>query len=229
MQGQVMRTFFFEITRSGFGRYAWVFVEIRDHRRRVLARSARDYKSRKRVRAAIERLRAAVPGARVVDGTGARFRLPPTRFHYVPGVLPLPVGHPSAGYGVPGYGVPGYYGVPVPPGRGYGGWRTYEETAVAELDADELDAHELDADELDADELDADELVQAEVDADQQVGDRPAKRAADQSAADQSAADQSAADQPAADQQGQPAADERSRPAKRSPGPGRGRGTRATS
>ena len=51
----------FEIVRGSFGRYSWQFVELDGGRRRVLARSGRDYGSRKRAREAIIQLKELVP------------------------------------------------------------------------------------------------------------------------------------------------------------------------
>src|SRR5262245_28224572 len=80
-----MNDFWFEIVRRSFDRYEWVFVGLRDGRPRVLARSGRDYRSRKKARRAIAQVREAFPGAEVRRS----FTLPRTRFQLVPGVLPL--------------------------------------------------------------------------------------------------------------------------------------------
>ena len=44
----------FEIVRRNYNRYSWLFVEVRDGRRRVLAYSVSDYRSRKRARPIFE-------------------------------------------------------------------------------------------------------------------------------------------------------------------------------
>ena len=85
----------FEIVRQTHDRYSWLFVEVQDSRRRVLARADRDYGSPKKVRRAIQKLQGAVPDADVADATGStepeRFALPATSFQLVPGVVPLVV------------------------------------------------------------------------------------------------------------------------------------------
>lgn len=91
-----MNDFWFEIVRRSRKRYDWVFVAARDGRPRVLARSGRDYRSRKKTRRAITRLRSAFPLAEIRDTDP--FRLPYTRFEVVPGVLPLRVQSTQAGY-----------------------------------------------------------------------------------------------------------------------------------
>jgi hypothetical protein len=87
----VMRQCFFEIVRRPYERYSWVFVMVKDGKRRVLARSARDYRSPKRVREAI----TAMKGAEIVDACGSSerepFPVPATSFRLVSGVLPLMV------------------------------------------------------------------------------------------------------------------------------------------
>jgi hypothetical protein len=91
----VVTRHWFEIVRRGFDRYAWLFVEVQGDRRRVLARSTRDWGSRKKVRKAIRDLKRDVPGARIIDttrpGDRDRFRLPATAFQFVPRVMPLVV------------------------------------------------------------------------------------------------------------------------------------------
>jgi hypothetical protein len=54
-----------EIVRQSSGRFGWIFVRIDDRGRRVLARSERSYRSRKRVRRAI----AVLEDASIVDAT----------------------------------------------------------------------------------------------------------------------------------------------------------------
>jgi hypothetical protein len=82
-----MKEYRIEIVRRSWRRFGWVFVRIDERGRRVLARSDRSYKSRKRVRQAIDALREA----RVFDATKgyAPFPLPATGFRLVPGVVPL--------------------------------------------------------------------------------------------------------------------------------------------
>jgi uncharacterized protein YegP (UPF0339 family) len=78
----------FEIVRRPNGRFAWRFVVRKDGRPRVLARSARDYRTRARAVEAIDTMREAD----VVDAGGADpepFPLPVTRFRIVSGVVPL--------------------------------------------------------------------------------------------------------------------------------------------
>jgi hypothetical protein len=76
----------FEIVRRANGRYGWRFVVIDDCGRRVLARSERTWRRRKRVRKFIE----ALQEAGIEDVTDhAHFPLPETSFRLVPGVLPL--------------------------------------------------------------------------------------------------------------------------------------------
>lgn len=82
-----MKQYRFEIVRRAFGRFGWIFVRIDDLGRRVIARSERSYRSRKRVRRAI----AALEDAPIVDATKdyLPFPLPATSFRFVPGVVPL--------------------------------------------------------------------------------------------------------------------------------------------
>ena len=89
-----MRQYRFEIVGRAFGRFTWRLVELRGRRRRVLARSDRDYSSLEKVRAAIAEFREIVRIAGVVDTTlpgETPFELPPTRFAFVEGVVPLVV------------------------------------------------------------------------------------------------------------------------------------------
>jgi hypothetical protein len=83
-----MKHYRFEIVHRAFGRFGWIFVRINDRGRRVLARSERSYRSRKRVRRAIGALRGADD---IVDATEGYLPvpLPATSFEFVPGVLPL--------------------------------------------------------------------------------------------------------------------------------------------
>jgi hypothetical protein len=79
----------FEIVRQTHDRYSWLFVEVEDGQRLVLARADRDYSSPKKVRRAIQKLQGAVPDADVAELE--RFALPATSFRFVPGVVPLVV------------------------------------------------------------------------------------------------------------------------------------------
>lgn len=84
----------FEIVRSNDDRYSWRFVghKGRKRRRRVLARSARTYRSPEKVLGAIEKLQAA----ECIDATEESYPLPASSFAFVSGALPLPVkGHPG--------------------------------------------------------------------------------------------------------------------------------------
>lgn len=90
MKGRVVNDFWFEVVRRSRNRYDWVFVADCDGRPRVLARSGREYRSRKKVRRAIRRLRYEFPRADIRRGDEG-FSLPRTRFELVPGVLPLVV------------------------------------------------------------------------------------------------------------------------------------------
>ena len=78
----------FEILRRGDDRFYWLFVVLERRRRRVLARSTRDYGSAQKAKAAIAKLQRAT---NVVDTTDDPFSLPETHFRVVPGVVPLMV------------------------------------------------------------------------------------------------------------------------------------------
>jgi hypothetical protein len=78
----------FEILRRGDGGYYWLFVVLERRRRRVLARSTRDYRSAEKAKGAIAKLRRTT---NVFDTTGDLFPLPATHFRIVPGVVPLMV------------------------------------------------------------------------------------------------------------------------------------------
>jgi hypothetical protein len=82
-----MSSYRFEIVRRRSDRFGWRVVAIDDAGRRVLGRSERSYRSRKKANQAIDALRAAD----VDDTTRPRdgFPLPATKFEVVPGVLPL--------------------------------------------------------------------------------------------------------------------------------------------
>ena len=82
-----MKEYRIEIVRRSWGRFGWVFVRIDERGRRVLARSDRSYKSRRRVCKAVDALKEAG----VYDATkgSAPFPLPAAAFRLVPGVVPL--------------------------------------------------------------------------------------------------------------------------------------------
>lgn len=82
-----MKSYRFEIVHRAFGRFGWIFLRIDDRGRRVLARSERSYRSRKRVCEAI----AALKDAPIDDATQdyPPFPLPATSFRFVAGVVPL--------------------------------------------------------------------------------------------------------------------------------------------
>src|SRR5687768_1137605 len=89
-----MRQYRFEIVGRAFGRFTWRLVELRGRRRRMLARSDQDYSSLEKAGAAIAEFREIVKIAFVVDTTlpgETPFELPPTRFEFVEGVVPLVV------------------------------------------------------------------------------------------------------------------------------------------
>jgi hypothetical protein len=86
-----MVQYWFEIFRQSFDRWSWRFVENRDGKRRVLARSSRDFRSRRRARRSIRRLRRNILGAPIIVVGQGGFPLPASTFTIVPGVQPLPV------------------------------------------------------------------------------------------------------------------------------------------
>jgi uncharacterized protein YegP (UPF0339 family) len=88
-----MRNYWFEIVRRASKRYSWLFVEFRNGQQRVLACSARDYRSRKKARQAVTTLQEVVPGTEVVERRCStdRFTVPDSSFQLVSGVLPLVV------------------------------------------------------------------------------------------------------------------------------------------
>jgi hypothetical protein len=86
-----VRNYWFEIVRRTYDRYSWVFVEDRNGRRRVLARSERDYRSKKRVKRAIARIQDVLGDADVFDATDP-LDLPDVSFERTPDALPLLVG-----------------------------------------------------------------------------------------------------------------------------------------
>jgi hypothetical protein len=82
-----MKRYRIEIVRRAFGRFGWIFVRIDERGRRVLARSERSYRSRKRVQRAITRLQ----DARIDDTTEGDlpFPLPAKSFKIDHDTLPL--------------------------------------------------------------------------------------------------------------------------------------------
>ena len=91
-----MNEYWFDIIRRSRKRYEWVFVAFRDGRPKVLARSGRDYRSRKKTRRAIRRLQYVFPRAGIRSRDPYRLRY--TKFEIVPGVQPLPVTSAPSGY-----------------------------------------------------------------------------------------------------------------------------------
>jgi hypothetical protein len=87
MKGVKMKRYRLEIVRRTSGRFGWIFVRIDDRGRRVLARSERSYRSRKRVLRAI----CALKDAGIADATEGYlpFPLPATSFRFVRHVVPL--------------------------------------------------------------------------------------------------------------------------------------------
>jgi hypothetical protein len=83
------KTFLFEIVLRPNFRFGWIFVLKRGDRRRVLARSVRDYRTPEKVIEAIEQLQDAdLPEVPERD----TFELPTTKFELVADVVPLLVG-----------------------------------------------------------------------------------------------------------------------------------------
>jgi hypothetical protein len=89
-----MRQFWFEIVPRSFDRYGWLFVGLKQDRRRVLARSGRDYRSPDKARDAIvalQEMAAFVPIVEAGSTADEPLPLPATSFAFVSGVLPLVV------------------------------------------------------------------------------------------------------------------------------------------
>jgi hypothetical protein len=84
-----MNTYFFEIVKRAFDRYTWVLVVYCRGRRRVIARSNRDYRSPGKARRAVERLQGAMGKAEIVDNFSSTGDY---TFEILEDVLPLPVG-----------------------------------------------------------------------------------------------------------------------------------------
>lgn len=82
-----MKEHCFEIVRRGDDRYSWLFVVVDGRRQRVLARSARTYRSPQKAVGAINKLRAAS----TICEPDEPFSLPETSFRIVSGVVPLVV------------------------------------------------------------------------------------------------------------------------------------------
>jgi hypothetical protein len=171
----------FEIVRRPYGRFSWLLVQLRRGRRRVLARSERDYRSRGKVRRVIEAIKDVVPNAPVFDATRP-FTLPDTSFHIVGDVLPLPVGGPPADFGP--------FGRPVP-ARRRGPAAGAEPAPSTSARAGQLEAEPAQAGPTEAasDEAASDEAARAESPpAEQTVPTRtPRKRATKQAAVKQAA------------------------------------------
>ena len=93
-----MVQYWFEIFRQTYDRWSWHFVELTpDGRRRVLARSGRDYGSRKRARKAVRAFTEVLEGAQVMSGVGG-FPLPASSFAVDYDVVPLMAGVSRPGY-----------------------------------------------------------------------------------------------------------------------------------
>ena len=92
-----MVQYWFEVFRQAYNRWSWQFVEFRDGRPRVLARSGRDYRSRKRARMAVRKFTEAIEGAQIVPGGGG-YPLPVSRFAVDYNVMPLMAGVSRRGY-----------------------------------------------------------------------------------------------------------------------------------
>ena len=82
-----MKDSHFVIVHRFNDRYAWLFVVGEGRRRRVLARSTRDFRSRAKAKKAINKMRGAPVAPR--DPRRKPFPLPTTSFQIVPGVVPL--------------------------------------------------------------------------------------------------------------------------------------------
>jgi hypothetical protein len=91
MEEAGMVQFWFEIFRQAYDRWSWHFVEVSGGQRRVLARSGRDYSSRKKARKAAYRFVETLQDAQIMPGTGG-YRLPASRFDVDYGVVPLMAG-----------------------------------------------------------------------------------------------------------------------------------------
>jgi uncharacterized protein YegP (UPF0339 family) len=88
----------FEIEKRAKKRFSWVFVEYAGRGRRVLARSNRDYKRKKRAEKAVCTFRKKTGSADIRDADGGTdaFDLPPSRFEFTPYAVSLRVSGPSA-------------------------------------------------------------------------------------------------------------------------------------
>jgi hypothetical protein len=96
----------FELVPYGNGRYGWRFVATEGRRPRVLAQSARTYRSPGRAKRAIERLQKADP---TIEPAVEALPLPAAHFELLARALPLPVRDPHREGGsrkVTGYGAP---------------------------------------------------------------------------------------------------------------------------
>lgn len=83
----------FEIVVSGYDRYAWKYVGLRDGSVRVLARSARSYSSRRKVRRAIAAVMGTAADAYILDTTRTdpSIHVAVEQFQRVPDVDPIVV------------------------------------------------------------------------------------------------------------------------------------------
>jgi hypothetical protein len=92
-----MVQYWFEVFRQANDRWSWQFVEFRGGRPRVLARSGRDYRSRKRARLAVRKFTEGIAGAQILPGAGG-YQLPASRFAVDYNVVPLMAGVSRRGY-----------------------------------------------------------------------------------------------------------------------------------
>ncbi|MFI7065683.1 hypothetical protein ACIBL3_32125 [Kribbella sp. NPDC050124] len=91
-----MTTFSFKIILLNNGRYAWMFVQRRKGGNlRILARSGRDYSTRKKARVAVKLLKKAIKGAKIEDDTSL-FSVTHTEF-VIRDTVPLHFGGRSNG------------------------------------------------------------------------------------------------------------------------------------
>jgi hypothetical protein len=100
MEEAGMLQYWFEIFRQTSDRWVWHFIELRDGRRRVLARSGRDYRSRRRALRAARRFTEALRRSQVTFGSGG-FQLPASSFAVDFDVVPLMAGVSRSGFESP--------------------------------------------------------------------------------------------------------------------------------
>jgi hypothetical protein len=89
--------YWFEVFHQANDRWSWQFVEFRGGRPRVLARSGRDYRSRKRARLAVRKFTQVIAGAQILTGVSG-YQLPTSRFAVDYNVVPLMAGVSRRGY-----------------------------------------------------------------------------------------------------------------------------------